>query len=220
MLSRLTPRPRLLTALVALTIAGFAFILIAEATKAPADFADANRHCWGKIEAGEPDADDPEAVPVKYTIQCDGKIGGYSIVTAPERQVIGAETEIFVTDGAGAVVGSEQFSCGGEFPGYGINCTAIVGGEYKTAGNFIVGQFFVDRHRCKNPRLDPILTVAFAEKNSAGGVVLTMAGPFDLGHAIDCPKPKSYAPGKYTKRKIPYEGEDQILTGEEESRRR
>lgn len=218
MLSRTSLRPRLLIALAALTAAGFAFILIAEATKAPADFADANRTCWGKIEAGKPDPDDSTAVPVKYTIQCDGKIGGYSITTAPERRVSGVETEVFVTDGAGAVVGSEQFSCGGEFPGYGINCSAIVGGEYKTAGNFIVGEFYVDRNRCANPRLDPILTVAFAEKNSSGGVVLTMSGPFDLGQAVDCPKPKSYRKGRYTKRKIPYEGPDQVLTGEEESR--
>jgi hypothetical protein len=212
-------RPRLLIALVALTVVGFAFILIAEATKAPADFADANRHCWGKIEAGEPDPDDPAAVPVKYTIQCDGKIGGYSISTAPERQVIGAETEVFVTDGNGAVVPTDSFSCGGEFPGYGINCSSPVGGEYKAAGNYIVGQFFVDANRCKNPRLDPLLTVSLADKNSSGGVVLTMSGPFDLGHAVDCPKPKSFKKGRYTKRKIPYEGEDQVLTGDEESRR-
>ena len=218
MLSRLTLRPKLLAAVAALTAAGFAFLLIGDATRAPADFND-NTTCWGKIENGAPDADDPTAVGIKYTIQCDGKITGYSIATAPERQVVGVETEVFVSNGAGDVVGSDSFSCNGTFPGYGINCVSPAGGEYKTPGNFIVGEFFVDRDRCKNPRLDPILTVSYATANDKKQVIQSLAGPFDLGHAVDCPKPKSYAKGKYTKRKIPAE-QDQVLTGEEESRRR
>lgn len=216
--SRLSLRPKLIIALVALVTAGFAAIMLADATKAPADFND-NTSCWGKIEKGTPDPDDPSAVPIKYTIQCDGKISGYSIATAPERQVTGTETEVFVTDGAGGVVGSDSFSCNGEFPGYGINCVSPAGGEYKTPGNFIVGEFYVDANRCANPRLDPILTVAYASVNSANKSVQSLAGPFDLGHAVDCPKPKSYAKDKYTKRKMPAE-EDTVLTGQEESRRR
>lgn len=218
MLSRLTLRPKLLIALVALTASGFAAILIADATKAPADFTD-NTNCWGKIEKGTPDPDDPTAVAVKYTIQCDGKIGGYSIATAPERQVTGAETEVFVTDAANNVVGTDSFSCNGTFPGYGVNCVAPAGGEYKTPGNFIVGEFYVDKDICKLPsRLDPILTVALATVNSSNKAVQAIAGPFDLGHGIDCPKPKSYKRAKYTKRKMPVE-QDTVLTGEEESRK-
>lgn len=220
MLSRLSLRPKLIAAIVALTAAGFAAILISGTTTAPADFND-NTSCWGKLEAGTPDPDDPAAVPVKYTLQCDGKISGYSIATAPERQVTGAETEVFVTDGAGAVVGADSFSCNGTFPGYGINCVSPAGAEYKTPGNFITGEFFVDKKLCSNPRLDPIVTVALATGSTTAPTkpVTSLAGPFDLGHAVDCPKPKSYAPGKYTKRKIPVE-EDTVLTGEEESRRR
>lgn len=217
MLSRLTLRPKLLIALVALTASGFAFLLIADATRAPADFND-NTTCWGKIENGAPDPDDPDAVGIKYTIQCDGKITGYSIATAPERQVVGGETEVFVTNGAGEVVGSDSFSCNGTFPGYGINCVSPGGGDYKTPGNFIVGEFFVDKDRCANPRLDPILTVAYASVVS-GKAVQSLAGPFDLGHAVDCPKPKTYKKGKYTKRKIPVD-QDTVLTGQEERRRK
>jgi hypothetical protein len=218
LLSRLSLRPKLVATLVALTAAGFAAILIADATKAPADFTD-NTNCWGKIEKGTPDPDDPAAVPIKYTIQCDGKISGYSIATAPERQVTGAETEVFVTNGSGDVVGTDSFSCNGTFPGYGVNCVSPAGGEYKSPGNFIVGEFFVDKNRCAQPRLDPIVTVTLASVSSTNKAVTALAGPFDLGHAVDCPKPKSYAKGKYTKRKMPVE-EDTVLTGEEESRRR
>lgn len=214
----MTLRPKLVLTIAVLTMAGFATILLVGATTAPAEFTD-NTSCWGHIEKGAPDPDDSSAVGIKYTIQCDGKITGYSIVTAPERQVTGAETEVFVTNGAGEVVPTDAFSCNGTFPGYGINCVSPGGNDYKTPGNFIVGEFFVDKNRCANPRLDPILTVSYATVNSKNQVVQSLAGPFDLGHATDCPKPKSYAKGKYTKRKIPVE-EDTVLTGEEESRRR
>ena len=215
MLSRLTLRPSLLVAVVVMTLAGFAFLLVGHATKAPADFND-NTNCWGKIEAGEADPDDPSAVPVKYTIQCDGKITGYSINTAPERQVTGAETEVFVTNGNGDVVGTDSFSCNGTFPGYGVNCVSPAGGDYKTPGNFITGTFYVDKDMCKEPRLDPIVTVAFATVNAKNQAAQSMAGPFDLGQAAACPKPKSYK--KHTKRKIPVE-QDTVLTGQEDSRR-
>ncbi|MEJ7784150.1 MAG: hypothetical protein WKF96_05045 [Solirubrobacteraceae bacterium] len=219
MLSRLTLRPRLLAALVALTAAGFAFLLIGSATKAPAEVNNNNTTCWGGIKKGDPDPDDPSAVPIAYSFQCDGKITGYSLVTAPERQVIGAETEVSVTNGDGEVVGSDSFSCNGTFPGYGINCVSPAGGDYKTPGDFIKGQFFVNRNRCANPRLDPILTVTYATANDKKQVVQAIAGPFDLGQAVDCPKPRSYARDKFTRRKIPVE-QDQVLTGQEERRRR
>jgi hypothetical protein len=216
LLSRLTLRPSLLIAVAVMTIAGFAFLLVGHATKAPADFND-NTNCWGKIEPGEADPDDPSAVPVKYTIQCDGKITGYSISTAPERQVSGTETEVFVTNGAGDVVGTDSFSCNGTFPGYGVNCVSPAGGDYKTPGNFIVGTFYVNKDICKEPaRLDPILTVAYATGNAKLQGLQSMAGPFDLGQSATCPKPKSWK--KHTKRKIPVE-QDTVLTGQEDARR-
>lgn len=218
MLSRLSLRPSLIAALAATTVAGFAFLLVGHATTAPADFND-NTTCWGKTEPGEADPGDPSAVAVKYTIQCDGKIGGYSINTAPERQVTGVETEVFVTNGNGDVVGTDSFSCNGTFPGYGVNCVSPAGAEYKTPGNFITGTFYVDRDICKEPRLDPIVTVAYAANNTATPpkIVQSLAGPFDLGQSATCPKPKSWK--KHTRRKIPVE-QDTVLTGDEDSRRR
>lgn len=216
MLSRLTSRTRIAVALLALATLGFALLLAGNATKAPADFND-NTNCWGKIEKGTPVPDDPSAVPVKYTIQCDGKITGYSLATAPERQVTGVETEVFVTNGTGDVVPTDSFSCNGTFPGYGINCVAPGGGEYRTPGNFIVGEFSVDRALCKEPRLDPILTVAYATVNAKNQAVQSIAGPFDLGQDATCPKPKHFK--KHTKRKMPVE-QDTVLTGQEERRRR
>ena len=218
MLSRLTPRVSLLLSVATLIAGVSAYLVIGASQSALADFSN-NTTCWGKIEAGVPDPDDPAAVPVKYTIQCDGKITGYSLATAPERQVLGAETEVFVTNGAGDVVGSDSFSCNGTFPGYGVNCVAPAGGDYKTPGNIISGQFFVNRDHCKAPRLDPILTVAYASVSS-GRAVQALAGPFDLGHGVDCAKPtaKEFKSRKWAKRKMPAE-QDTVLTGEEEARR-
>jgi hypothetical protein len=215
MLSRLTPRTRVTVALMALVTLGFALLLVGHATKAPADFND-NTNCWGKIEKGTPDPDDPSAVAVKYTIQCDGKITGYSLATAPERQVTGVDTEVFVTNGSGDIVPTDSFSCNGTFPGYGVNCVSPAGGDYKTPGNFIVGQFYVDKALCKESRLDPILTVAYATGNAKLQGLQSMAGPFDLGQDATCPKPTSWK--KHTKRKIPAET-DTVLTGQEERRR-
>lgn len=215
MLSRLTPRTRVTAILMAFVTLGFALLLVGHATKAPADFND-NTNCWGKIEKGTPDPEDPTSVPVKYTIQCDGKITGYSLATAPERQVTGVETEVFVTNGNGDVVPTDSFSCNGTFPGYGINCVAPAGGDYKTPGNFIVGEFTIDKAICKEARLDPILTVSYATVNAKNQAVQSMAGPFDLGQAGDCPKPKNWR--KHTTRKMPVE-QDTVLTGQEGRRR-
>lgn len=216
MLSRLTSRPRTALALGALALAGFVLMFALEATKAPADFND-NTTCWGKIEKGAPDPDDPSAIGIKYTVQCDGKITGYSLATAPERQVTGVETEVFVTNGNGDVVPTDSFSCNGSFPGYGINCVSPPGGDYRTPGNFIVGEFYVDKGRCKEARLDPILTVSYASVDSKNRAVQSLAGPFDLGQAVDCPKPRNWK--THTKRKMPAE-QDVPLTGQEERRRK
>lgn len=216
MLSRLTSRPRIALALLAAALGGFALLFAANATKAPADFND-NTRCWGTIAQGEPDPDDPAAVGVRYVIQCDGTITGYSIATAPERRVLGVETEVAVLDGNRNVVPTDSFSCNGTFPGYGINCVSPPGGDYRTPGNFIEGTFFVNRDICKGPaRLDPLLTVSYATTNSKGLVVQSMAGPFDLYFGKDCAAPpKGRAYKKWRKAKIPYSN-DVVLTGDEE----
>jgi hypothetical protein len=215
LLSRLSPRPRFAIAALVLATLGFALLFAGHATKAPADFND-NTSCWGKISKGVPDPD-VAAVPVKYSFQCDGRLTGYSILTAPERQVQGADTEVFVTDGNGAVVGTDSFSCNGTYPGYGINCVSPAGGDYKTPGNFVTGQFYVDKAICAEPRLDPILYIAYATGNAKLQGLQSLAGPFDLGQPLGCPKPKPHK--THTKRKIPIE-QDQVLTGQEDSRRR
>jgi len=196
---RLTRRPRLALALLAMATLGFALVFANHATKAPADFND-NTNCWGHIDRGEADPDQPELVPVKYVFQCDGKITGYSIATAPERQVLASETEVFVTDGNGDVVPADSFSCNGTFPGYSVNCVSPGGGDYKFPGNFVAGQFSVDKALCKE-----------------GQAVQSLAGPFDLGHGIKCPKPRHYK--NHTGLKIP-PNQDTVLTGQEETRRR
>lgn len=215
MLFRLISRPRLAFAVLAMATLGFAVLFAGQATKAPADFND-NTSCHGHIARGVADPDQPELVPVQYTFQCDGKITGYSIVTAPERQVQGAETEVFVTDGNGDVVPNDSFSCNGTFPGYGINCVAPAGSDYKTPGNFVSSQFTVDKKLCREPRLDPLLFVAYATVTK-GQAVQSMAGPFDLGHAVSCPKPRHYK--THTPLKIPPD-QDTVLTGQEPTRRR
>lgn len=218
MLNRLTARPRILLLLTGLVAAATVVLLVGRATDAPADAND-NTVCWGNISKGTPDPDDPTVYPVKYKIRCDGPITGYSFNTAPERVVQSAETEVFVSnDDAGTdVIPSDSFSCNGQFPGYGVNCVGPPGSGYLHPYAVIVGQFFVDRDPCVEPRLDPLMTASYASLNSKGQIAQSMSGPFDFYFSLACRgkvRPRRVKnPWVITPPKIPLEHDVAVTNG-------
>ena len=190
----------LIAALLACLLGIAALVALGGSSSAPAAQNDAQRDCRGHIEKGEPDPDDPDSTQVKYTIACSGPITGYSIL--PEKQITGFDSEIFATDKTTKeVVPTDSFGCTGDIPGYGLNCVGVYGGEYRV----ITGTFAMNDKLCDEPRVDPLVVVAYASKDAKGNVVQAMSGPFDLGRPHGC---KKSARGGQTR--IPKES-DQVL---------
>ena len=172
-----------IAALLACLLGVAALIALGGSSSAPAAQNDAHRDCKGHIEKGEPDPDDPDSTQVKYLLACSGPITGYALL--PEKQVTGFESEIFATDKTSKeVVPSDALFCTGDVPGYGVNCTGTYGGEYRV----ITGTFAMNDKLCDEPRVNPIVIVAYATKDAKGAVVQAISGPFDLGRPRGCPK--------------------------------
>jgi len=191
---------RLLAALAALLIAGVSLLLLlgGSSREAIADQNPNNTDCRGHVEKGEPSPDDPSATQVKYVFACSGPITGYQI--QPQIPAQSIDTEVFALDRTTKqVVPTDSFSCAGDIPSYGINCTGVYGGNYE----IVSGQFSIDPKLCDEPRVDPLLTVVYASKNASGAVTQAIAGPFDLGRPRRCPK--SAGNGKW---RIPQEKEE------------
>lgn len=208
MVPRLTLRTRITALTFGVALLAFAFLLADHAAKAPADFND-DTNCRGHVSRGAPDPNDPTTFGVAYKFYCDGPLTGYTILTAPEREVESVETEVFPTDAKGDVIASDSFSCNGTFPGFSVNCVAPPGAGTGGAGHLVGGEFFVNRAICATPRLEPLLYVMYAAVNAKGQAVQSIAGPFDLGRPQGCPKLKKYPPLKIPRDK------DTVLTGQE-----
>jgi hypothetical protein len=169
----------ILAATVAVTLA--AVLVLTQTTPAPADQNPNNVDCRGHVEKGEPSPDDPTSTQIKYVFACSGPLTGYQV--QPNLEVTGFETEVFGLDRTTkAVVPTDAFSCGGDLPGYGVNCVGTYGGSYDIVG----GTFSIDSKYCAEPRVDPLLTVSYAYLNAAGKVTQALAGPFDLGRPQHC----------------------------------
>ena len=82
---------------------------------------------------------------------------------------------------------ADTFSCSGEVPGYALNCVGLAKAGYET----ITGQFAIGKKLCKEPRVDPLLTVTYAYLEK-GVVTQAISGPFDLGRPTGCP-PDAYS---------------------------
>jgi hypothetical protein len=136
-----------------------------------------NYSCLGKIAAGKPEAGSSEQ-QVQYSFYCNGPITGYQLQA--QIPVTGIESPPVVTNSAGAPL-TDSFSCSGEIPGYALNCVGLAKGGYET----ITGQFSIGSELCREPRVDPLLTVVYAtsEKNV---VTQAISGPFDLGRPLGC----------------------------------
>ena len=142
-------------------------------------------NCIGHISAGTAELGSEEQ-QVRYTFYCDGPITGYQLET--NIPVNGFEASPLVTNTKNEAL-SDTFTCGGEIPGWADNCE----GSAKAGWENITGQFSIEAPLCKEPRVDPLLTVTdiYTEK---AVVTQAISGPFDLGRPLHCPTTR-YAGG-------------------------
>jgi hypothetical protein len=170
-----------LAVLAALSVA--AVLLNHSAPPASSDANPNNTLCKGHVSKGQPDKDDPDSGVLQYTFACSQPITGY--VIQPDKESTGYETEVFGADPKTKEVNAaDAFSCAGDIPGFGINCTGKYTGNWDT----VTSTFTVDGDQCAEPRVDPLLIVTFASASSSGAVTQYIAGPFDLGRPRGCPK--------------------------------
>jgi hypothetical protein len=136
--------------------------------------------CKGHITKGAADPDDPDSGVVEYTFACSQPITGYSVL--PDKPSTSFETEVFGTDPTTKdVLATDAFSCNGEQPGWGVNCTGANVGNWHP----ITSKFTIDGDVCAEPRVDPLLVVTYASVAS-GKATQYIAGPFDLGRPRGC----------------------------------
>jgi hypothetical protein len=154
--------------------------------------------CFGKLSRGTVD---PSSVavgyPVKYKFSCPGPINGYQI--QPQIGDLSFDTDTIVLNSDGSPVTTDAFSCNGDFPGFGFNCIGTYTGPIvKTPAigatpavltqPSVEGQFNISTKLCAEPRVDALLTVAYATATNKGVVTQALAGPFDLGRPKGCGK--------------------------------
>jgi hypothetical protein len=168
-------------------IVGFVALLLAIPAVGHAEEPNPNNYnCIGKIAAGEPEAGNEEQ-QVQYAFYCNGPITGYQLEA--QVPVTGIEGQPEITSNATTKPLSDTFSCSGEFPGWALNCVGLAKQGYET----VTGQFSIGTKLCKEPRVDPLLTVTYAYLEK-GVVTQAISGPFDLGRPAGC-KPDSFSGG-------------------------
>jgi hypothetical protein len=161
-------------------IVGFVALLLATPAISHAEEPNANNYnCIGKIAAGEPE-EGSEEQQVKYEFYCNGPITGYQLES--QVPVTGNQGQPEVTSNATLKPLSDTFSCSGEFPGWAVNCVGLAKNGYET----VTGQFAIGSKLCKEPRVDPLLSVTYAYLEK-GVVTQAISGPFDLGRPTGCP---------------------------------
>ena len=153
-----------------------------------------NLNCKGHIEAGKPEPGDDDT-QVAYKFACDGPITGYQL--QPQTGDTGFDTSTIVLDQQGVPVTTDSFTCQGDFPGFGINCTGVYHGPWTV----VQGQFTIAGKLCDEPRVDPLLTVVTATADTKGVITQSISGPYDLGRPHGCKsagsaKPKTKASKK------------------------
>jgi len=173
--------PRLRLTLRSLLAAVTFLLVLSVAAPAMADDTENpnNMSCAGSIKKGAPDPDDADAGVIEYTVGCSGAIKGYSLIST--NAVNAFETEVFGVDSAEKkIVASDLFSCGGDSPGFAVNCV----GSTSWGWRLMTGTFSISGDVCAEPRTD-VLLIAVAV--SAAGKQ-SIAGPYDLGRPRGCPK--------------------------------
>lgn len=191
-------RSRLGAALAMLAALALAALLLAtQPAPAPAEENPNQMACSGHIAKGEADPDDPDSGVVNYLFACSQPITGYSITSSHE--VTGYETEVFAFDNTTKeIVPTDAFSCSGDIPGLGVNCTGATTGNWHE----IRATFTIDGDVCREPRIQSTLVVTAATVAN-GKVTQHIAGPFALGRPRGCPAvkpaPAKAKPGKKAK---------------------
>jgi hypothetical protein len=176
-------------------VVGLLALLLASPAISHAEESNPNNYsCLGSIAAGEAE-EGSEEQQVKYSFYCDGPITGYQLqAQVPMTGVSGQPT---LTSNATRKALSETFSCSGEVPGIALNCVGLAKAGYET----VTGQFAIGTKLCKEPRVDPLLTVTYAYLEK-GVVTQAISGPFDLGRPKGCP-PDAYSGGTRLEPKAP-----------------
>jgi len=136
-----------------------------------------NYNCLGHTAPGKPETGSKEQ-QVTYVFYCTGPITGYQLQS--QVPVTGIQGQPLVTNMQGNAL-TDTFSCSGEVPGWADNCVGSTKGSYET----ITGQFAIGSKICKEPRVDPLLTVTYAYLEK-GVVTQAISGPFDLGRPLGC----------------------------------
>jgi hypothetical protein len=137
--------------------------------------------CAWQLAAGKAEGEGSEGTPVQYKFKCNGQITGYQVQT--QVPITGIEGQPLLANYLEQPL-QEAFSCSGAFPGYAVNC---VGATTKEAYERITGQFEIGWKLCTEPRVDALLTVTYAYLEK-GVITQAIAGPFDLGRPVGCPK--------------------------------
>jgi hypothetical protein len=162
-------------------IVGFLALLLATPAISHAEESNPNTYsCLGSIGAGEVE-EGSEEQQVKYQFYCDGPITGYQLQAQVPMTGIAGQPPV-VTSNATLKPLAETFSCSGEIPGLALNCVGLAKAGYET----ITGQFAVGKKLCKEPRVDPLLTVTYAYLEK-GVITQAISGPYDLGRPKGCP---------------------------------
>jgi hypothetical protein len=164
-------------------IVGVALLLASPALSQAEESNPNNYNCLGSTAAGQPEAGSDEQ-QVQYTFYCNGPITGYQVQS--QIPVTGVSSPPEVTD-LNKTALRDTFSCSGELPGWAANCV----GSAKAGYEIITGQFAIGTKLCTEPRVDPLLTVAYAYLEK-GVVAQAISGPYDLGRPKDC-KPNAYS---------------------------
>ncbi|HLW95402.1 MAG TPA: hypothetical protein VKS25_08505 [Solirubrobacteraceae bacterium] len=151
-----------------------------------------NYTCAGHIQKGVAESG-VSGTQVKYQFSCDGPISGYQLETEPHEIQYFDQSPVVALKGVVSSV--DNFSCNGFVPGLQVNCT----GQASAAFEVITGQFTIPGKNslCKEPRVDPILTVTYAAATATLGgtkaaptatatVTQYISGPYDLGRPWSC----------------------------------
>lgn len=169
---------RLAPALGGLALAVALWLGIAAGTRADSNLN--NLECRGHVQRGKPAPGDDDQ-QVKYVFACSGPITGYQI--QPQIGDTGFDPAASVIDQKGIPVVTDSFTCGGDFPGWGVNCVGTYAGNWTN----VTGTFAIATKLCDEPRVDPLLTVVTATKDPVTGALgQAISGPFDLGRPWGC----------------------------------
>ena len=154
-------------------------LLLASAPPSHAEEANPNNYaCLGGTSAGQQELGSEEQ-QVRYTFYCNGPITGYQLQS--QVPVTGVSSPPVVKSMPQGTTLNDTFSCSGEIPGWAVNCVGAANAGYEA----ISGQFAIATKLCKEPRVDPLLTVAYASVEK-GVVTQAISGPFDLGRPKGC----------------------------------